>query len=126
MPSASISRMGLSEGVFVSARLTTDFWVGAYLARLAAAAIPAFLTAKGDATAGAVLVKIATLDGKASAFHRAYGPDGERIWAALAEDVPEAEADAALARQRSFDPDIWIIEIEDKKGRTLLDEDGLS
>lgn len=107
------------------ARLTTDFWVYAYLARLEAAAIPAFLTAKGDATAGAVLVKVATMDGRASAFHRALGPDFERIWAPLAENVPEHEADEALARQRDFDSDVWIVEIEDKHGRTLLDEEGL-
>jgi len=107
------------------ARLTTDFWVYAYLARLEAAAIPAFLTAIGDASAGAVLIKVATMDGRASAFHRALGPDFERIWAPLAEDVAEAEADAALARQREFDSDVWIIEIEDKHGRTLLDEEGL-
>jgi len=110
----------------VTPRLTTGFWVSAYLARLEAAAIPAFITAKGDATAGAVLVKIATLNGRASAFERAYGPDGERIWSALADDAPEGEVDAALARQRSFDPDIWIIELEDKAGRTLLAEEGLS
>jgi len=110
----------------VTPRLTSEFWVSAYLTRLGAAAIPAFLTAKGDPTAGAILVKIATLDGKASAFHRAYGPEGDRIWAALAENVPESEADSALARQRSFDPDVWIIELEDKGGRTLLAEEGLS
>lgn len=108
------------------ARLTTDFWVAAYLARLEAAAIPAFLAAKGDPTAGAVLIKVATLDGRASAFSRAYGPDGERIWAPLVENAPEEEADAALDRQRQFDPDVWIVEIEDKHGRTLLDEDGLA
>ncbi|MEX2517766.1 MAG: DUF1491 family protein [Paracoccaceae bacterium] len=106
-------------------RLTSEFWVSAYLARLEAAAIPAYLTAKGDATAGAVLVKVATMNGRASAFTRSYGPDGERIWAPLAEDAPEAEADAALQRQRSFDPDIWIVEIEDPKGRNLLSEEGL-
>jgi hypothetical protein len=110
----------------VTPRLTTSFWVSAYLARLDAAAIPAFLTAKGDPTAGAVLIKIATLDGKASAFHRAYGPDGERIWAALAEDLPEPDVDIILSRQRGFDPDIWIVEIEDKAGRSLLDQEGLT
>jgi hypothetical protein len=107
------------------ARLTAEFWVAAYLRRLEMAAIPAFLVAKGDATSGAVLVKVATMNGRASAFHRALGPDFERIWSPLAEDVPEAEADAALARQREFDADVWIIEIEDKHGRTLLEEDGL-
>ncbi|MEM8752069.1 MAG: DUF1491 family protein [Pseudomonadota bacterium] len=108
------------------ARLTTEFWVAAYLARLREAAIPAFLTSKGDPTAGAVLVKAATLDGRASVFERAYGPDGERVWSPLAENADEAEADAAIARQRGFDPDLWVIEVEDRAGRTLLDEEGLA
>ncbi|MEM1372062.1 MAG: DUF1491 family protein, partial [Pseudomonadota bacterium] len=28
-------------------------------------------------------------------------------------------------RQRSFDPDLWVIEVEDRNGRHLLDEPGL-
>ena len=32
----------------------------------------------------------------------------------------------AIARQRGFDPDLWIIEIESRDGRTLLDEPGLA
>ena len=78
------------------ARLTADFWVRAYLRRLELANIPAYITRKGDVTAGAVLVKLATLDGKARLF------------------------------QRSFDPDVWVIEIESRDGRTLLEEKGLS
>ncbi|MCC6006783.1 MAG: DUF1491 family protein [Rhodobacteraceae bacterium] len=107
-------------------RLTADFWVRAYLARLAGHAIPAHLVARGDATAGAVIVKLATLDGAARAFQRSFDPmTGARLWMVLAEG-PEAEVDAALARQRSRDPDLWIIEVEDRRGRHLLDEDGLA
>ena len=36
------------------ARLTAGFWVAAYLTRLRLSNIPAYVTAKGDATAGAV------------------------------------------------------------------------
>lgn len=108
------------------ARLTADFWVRAYLARLRLADIPAFITAKGDATSGAVLVKLATLDGKAKAFHRSFGlMTGERAWIVLAEGE-EATVDASIAKQRGFDRDLWVIEIEDRQGRTLLDEPGLS
>ncbi|MFN3259287.1 MAG: DUF1491 family protein [Pikeienuella sp.] len=109
----------------MTARLTTDLWVSAYLARLRFAAIPAYLAAKGDPTAGAVAVKVATMDGRASVFVRAYGAEGERVWSPLVEAAEEAEAEAALARQRRFDPDLWIVEIEDPKGRTLLGEEGL-
>jgi hypothetical protein len=106
-------------------RLTAEFWVGAYLARLRLADIPAYVTAKGDASAGAVLVKVATLDGRARALQRSFDlASGARAWVTLAEGA-EAEVDAALARQRARDPDLWVIELEDRAGRTLLDEPGL-
>lgn len=107
------------------ARLTTELWVSAYLARLRLADIPVYVTAKGDATAGAVVVKVATLDGLARAFQRGYDLTADHpIWMVLAEG-PEAEVDAALARQRKRDTDLWLIELEDRQGRTLLGEEGL-
>ncbi len=107
-------------------RLTADFWVRAYLARLEQAGIPAFVTAKGDATAGVVLVKVARLDGQAMAYQRSFDLTSDRrIWVVLAEG-DEAIVDHAIARQRGFDPDLWVIELEDRQGRSLLDEPGLS
>ncbi len=107
-------------------RLTAEFWVAAYLARLRLADIPVYITAKGDPTAGAVIVKLATLDGRARAFQRSYDLQADgRIWVVLAEGA-EADVDAALSRQRDRDRDLWLIEIEDRQGRTLLDEVGLS
>ena len=107
-------------------RLTADFWVHAYLRRLALANIPGYVTARGDATAGAVLVKLATLDGQARAYQRQFDLTlGQRTWVILTEG-PEPAVDAAIARQRKNDPDLWIIEIEDRQGRALLEEPGLS
>ncbi|KIC17862.1 MULTISPECIES: DUF1491 family protein [unclassified Leisingera] len=106
-------------------RLTARFWVDAYLARLRFQDIPAFITSHGDDTAGAVLVKLNTLDGQARAFHRTYDlMSGDRKWDALAEGA-ETDVDASINRQRSFDPDLWVIEVEDRQGRHLLDEPGL-
>lgn len=108
------------------ARLAAGVWVAAYLARLRGKAIPAFVVARGDDTAGAVIVKLNTLDGNAVAFQRSVDlMTGARTWIVLAEG-PESEVDAALARQRGFDPDLWIIEVEDREGRHLLDAEGLS
>ncbi|MBC7143128.1 MAG: DUF1491 family protein, partial [Rhodobacteraceae bacterium] len=39
---------------------------------------------------------------------------------------PEDEVDAAILRQRRTDPDLWVIELESREGRTLLDEEGLA
>lgn len=106
-------------------RLTAGFWVQAYLARLRGAGIPAYVAARGDATAGAVAVKLATLDGRARAFQRVGDGTGGRRWEVLAEG-PEAEVDAVLARARARDPDLWVLEVESREGRTLLDEEGLA
>ncbi len=109
----------------VEARLTSGLWVSAYLARLRLADIPAFVVKRGDETAGAVLVKLNTLDGQAKAFQRSYDlMSGERIWMTLAEGA-EAEVDATLGRQREIDRDLWVIEVEDRAGRHLLGEEGL-
>ena len=109
-----------------AARLTADFWVRAYLRRLQLADLPAYVTAKGDPTAGAVLVKVATLDGTAQAFQRSFDlMTGQRAWVTLADGL-EPEVDAIISRQRRNDPDLWVIEVESRSGKTLLDEDGLS
>ena len=108
------------------ARLTTRFWVDAYLARLRLSDIAAFVVAHGDDTAGAVVVKLSTLDGQARLFHRSFDLTSDaRVWAVLSEGA-EAQVDDAIARQRRFDPDLWVIEVEDRAGRSLLDQDGLS
>ena len=107
-------------------RLTAEFWVHAYLARLRVYDIPAFITSHGDDTAGAVLIKLNTLDGQAKAFHRTFDlMTGARKWDILA-DGAEQDVDQSITKQRGFDPDLWVIEVEDRQGRHLLDEPGLS
>lgn len=107
-------------------RLTARFWVDAYLTRLRLSDIPAFVVAHGDDTGGAVLVKLSTLDGQAILFQRSFDlMTGDRRWVELANGA-EPDVEEAIARQRSFDPDLWVIEVEDRAGRHLLDEEGLS
>ena len=107
-------------------RLTARFWVDAYLARLRLADIPAFVVSHGDDTGGAVLVKLNTLDGQAVVYQRSFDlMSGERTWVVLSEG-PEDDVDAAVARQRGFDPDLWVVEVEDREGRHHLDAPGLT
>jgi hypothetical protein len=107
-------------------RLASGLWVSAYLTRLRLADIPAYLVARGDETAGAVVVKLATLDGRARAFQRSFDMASDaRVWVVLAEGE-EATVDATLARERARDRDLWVIELEDRAGRTLLDQEGLA
>jgi len=106
------------------ARLTAEFWVSAYLNRLRTSNIPAFVVSRGDATAGTIVIKINTLDGEAEAFQRSFDANGNRVWMTLVKGADEA-VEQSLQKQRQFDPDIWIIEVEDKAGRHLLDDPSL-
>lgn len=106
-------------------KLTADIWVSAYLTRLRLADIPAFVVKRGDGTAGAVLVKLNTLDGQAQLFQRSFDlMTGDRTWVVLISGE-ERDVDMSAAKQQSFDPDLWVIEVEDRSGRHLLDEPGL-
>ncbi len=106
-------------------RLTADFWVSAYLARLQREGMPGYVLARGDNTAGAVMVKLATLDGQAQLWQRLFDPIAERRGWVRAAEGREAEINARLTRERARDPDLWVIEVEDRAGRHLLDEPGL-
>ncbi|MEO0829919.1 MAG: DUF1491 family protein [Pseudomonadota bacterium] len=99
-------------------------WVAAYMRRLDLEAIAVVVEARGDATAGAIIVRLSTLDGQAKAFHRVTDLDLGRRWDVLAEGT-EAEVDETISRQRSFDPDLWVIALEDRFGRHMLDLPGL-
>ncbi|MCU0900258.1 MAG: DUF1491 family protein [Cypionkella sp.] len=107
-------------------RLQADLWVSAYLNRLRLADIPAYVTRRGDRTAGTVLVKVALLNGLARAYERGFDmASGGRLWRLMLE-ASEPEVDAVLSRAGQRDPDLWVIELEDRAGRTLLEEEGLS
>ncbi|PYG29084.1 DUF1491 family protein [Pelagimonas varians] len=108
------------------ARLTARFWVDAYLARLRFQDIPGFVVSHGDDTAGAVLVKLNTLDGQACAYTRSFDlMSGQRVWTELSSGA-ETDVDQSIAKQRGFDSDLWVIEVEDRLGRHLLQDEGLA
>lgn len=108
-------------------RLKASIWINAYIRRLGAVPIPAMVVRRGDSDAGAIFIKINRLDGSAQVLRPAFSaPEGNggRAWtyALPGESPEEPAADAYLARQADFDSDMWVIEIEDGRGRHGLDE----
>ena len=107
-------------------RLTTEFWISAYLKRLRLEAIPAFITKRGDSISGAVIVKINTLDGSAQSFYKTYNFElDEWCWEILISGS-DLEVENSLKKQKTIDQDLWVIEVEDREGRHLLSEEGLA
>ena len=109
-------------------RLKSAIWVAAYLRRCQTEGVFGAVRRRGAEEAGAVFVKLALLDGTAMLFtpapQSAYdtGRPVDRIFTPLtSEPVEEAKVEERLHKEIRFDPDIWIVEVEDRKGRHFLD-----
>jgi hypothetical protein len=111
-------------------RLKSGIWVAAYMRRAQIEGAFAAVRRRGAEEAGAIFIVVSRLDGTAtlygpapqSAFDEAQPAD--RMFTAVLggpAPVPEADIEARLTREIRFDPDIWIVEIEDRAGRHFLD-----
>lgn len=101
--------------------LKTSIWVSALIRRAGVEGAFAALSQKGDTDAGAVLVKVCTLDGNAALYRPIRNMDGQRVWLPQG-PIAERDIDAAIAKRTKTDPDLWVVEIEDKQGRHFLTE----
>lgn len=106
-------------------RLKSGIWVAAFLRRCMVEGLFGAVVKRGAEEAGAVYVVIDHRDGTIHLFGPAPGPshddDGERRWTAeLTPPASPAEAMALLERKRRVDPDIWIVEVDDRKGTAGL------
>ncbi len=103
--------------------LTTGLWVMAQVRLCDLAFIPATVVRRGDSDAGTVLVKINRFEEGVTVYTQASSLDGTPAWSRGTgpKPVTETEADAYIARQVQYDPDVWVLEIEDRKGTYKLD-----
>ena len=105
-------------------RLRTDLRVQAWLRRCAVGGLMATVARRGDESAGALFLKVNRFRAGCEVFSGATRPDGQAAWLRATGPAPvsETDADAYLARQSRYDPDLWIVEIEDPKGIFALGE----
>jgi len=111
-------------------RLKSAIWVAAYIRRCNAEGAFAAVRRRGAEEAGAIFIKLNRLDGTAEL----YGPAPQSVFdesrpadrrfsrCVAGQPAPEAKIEERLARELKFDPDAWIIEIEDRTGRHFLDQ----
>jgi len=110
-------------------RLKSALWVSAYVRRCHVEGVFAAVRRRGAEEAGAIFIKINRLDGTAdvygpapqSAFAEEHPVDRAFSPAMKTMPAPDADAETYLARQMRFDPDVWVIETEDRAGRHFLD-----
>lgn len=105
-------------------KFSTDIWVAALIRRVELGGGHAVVVRKGDARAGSVLVKVIRRpEGSVRLFAEATRADGETVWMRPSRSGVEADLDAYIERARRIDPDLWVVEVEDRDGRHFLTED---
>jgi hypothetical protein len=106
-------------------RLKSSIWVSAFLRSAMVNGLFGAVVRKGAEEAGAVYVIVSHMDGTCHLFGPSPGAShdeqGERRW--ITEIAPPAamqDAMAILERRIRSDPDIWIVEVEDRNGTAGL------
>jgi len=105
-------------------RLKAGIFVRALIRRVQVAGASAFVVRSGSEEAGAIVLKVSRLNGAVLVLNQARNAKGELVWAqALGGWSEDARAAAWCDKQVGFDPDLWIVEIEDREGRAFVDEE---
>lgn len=106
----------------MEARLKTKLQVMAAIRLCNVYAIPVVVSRRGDEDAGAILVKMNQRERGYTVLAQTRTGFGDLAWMRATGETPvdEATADAYIARQVSRDPDLWVIEIEDREGRPIF------
>jgi hypothetical protein len=107
-------------------RVTSSLWVAAYVRRCHLEGAFAVVVRRGAEEAGAITVTVDRLDGTSdlyvpapqSVFDDARPED--RLFLRVLERAGAEGIAARLASERKFDPDIWIVTVEDRAGRSFL------
>lgn len=104
-------------------RLKAGLYVRALIRRAEVEGAQAFVVKKGIEESGAVFLKLNRLDGHVLVLSQARRGEGEMVWVKpLGDWTDEDRARTYLDKQLKFDPDVWIVEVEDRQGRAFVDE----
>ena len=93
-------------------RIPTHIWVEAKIRELSDVCVPVYVLQRGDKMGGLVLVKIVDGQGQAALFRQQRDLDGSMGW--FEQKMPEKQADETINKEKDFDSDLWVIEVEER------------
>jgi hypothetical protein len=105
-------------------RLRTDFWIQACVRRADAEGVALAILHRGDPIAGSILVRVDQREQGCVVWAQTRTPEGEPAWfrGTGPKPVTAEEADAYIGRHRARDPDLWVVDIDDRQGRLPFDD----
>jgi hypothetical protein len=105
----------------MAARLAAGVLVSALIRRVEAAGGSAMVLARGDATAGALLIQLAERGVAGPLLERTLDSRGLYAWTSAGPEEASARADY-IARRRRSDPDLWVIELDMADAAAIVTE----
>ena len=108
----------------MEARLKSEIWIKALIRRWQGQFVPVMVCHRGDTDAGSILLKLNRFSRGCRVFSQTRTVDGARAWLSATgpEVVDEKAADDYIARQLRYDPDVWVLEVEDTAAVFELDD----
>ena len=98
------------------AQLPAYLLIDAALEPLAGRGIYHYIRQRGDKKTGVILLKLNGLSGLCRMLIQQRDMEGRMVWvnASASETMDDAKAEAYIQRAILRDPDLWVIEIEDR------------
>ena len=95
-------------------RLASSVLVSALVRRAESLGGFAAVLAKGDATAGSIVLILSERGRKAGILERVLQAGGHYLWQDIASQVTDNEQEISdlVQRRRRFDPDLWVVELD--------------
>jgi hypothetical protein len=103
----------------MAGRLAAGLLVSALIRRVEAAGGSGMVLARGDSTAGALLIQLAERGVPGALLERTLDQKGDYAWAPTGPADAEERADY-IARRRRNDPDLWVIELDAADAATIV------
>jgi hypothetical protein len=113
--------------MMMSARVTSAFWISAYVRRVFVEGAFAAVVRRGSEEAGAIFVIVDRLDGTADLYSQApqsaFGDQRprDRLFMRVMEAAERPDLSKRIESELRFDPDLWLVEIEERTGRSFLE-----
>jgi hypothetical protein len=104
-------------------RLKSGIWIQAQIRLCTISNLPAYVAKKGDPDAGAIIIRLNKLNGSNLVYSQTRSISGYIAWSPAGNGNPmnDIETSLYLEKQQKYDPDLWILEIEDPNEKFKFD-----
>ena len=104
-------------------RLKSSIWIQAQIRICSISNLSAYVMKRGDPDAGAIFLHLNKLNGNNLVYNQIRAISGQIAWSQSGNGttLDDREAHDYLEKQKKYDPDLWILEIDDPEDKYKFD-----